>query len=692
MVDKYLLYSRPLMFSLLFAYSGISALHLAQLPIWMWFVCPVVILWRIQILREKLASPNRIVKLLFTGLLCAFLFFQYDQWIAVEPTVILLLVALTLKLLEIRCRRDVLVILFLYYFLVACGFLFEQSVVYSMASAVVVVLITAVLIQLHSLQSGYQYLSTQQSVKQQSASQYARQSLLNSVMLSTKMLFQSVFLAAVMLLLLPRLNPLWTVPIHSGVGTVGMSDSMSPGDISSLIQNDSLAFRVTFAGDAVPKESMYWRGLVLDDFDGRRWQRSEPVSRSVETRRLLAPKGMSAERSETTDTITEYEVLLEATGQNWLYAIPEAVITQGIKSPIYSAQSEIFQPQVIGQRIKYQVHSYRQRTNANSLSNIDYRRLTYIPSNSNLRSRRIARVWWQQSPNHEAYIQKVLTFYRDNFTYTLSPPKLGKDTVDEFLFDTLQGFCEHFSSSFTVLMRAAGIPARVVVGYQGGEWSENGDYLQVYQRDAHAWTEVWLDGKGWVRVDPTAAVAEIRIQEGVNAALPHRERGFVGNSSVNDYRWLKGLQQQWNTMDYRWQRWVLDYDNDKQQSILEKYLGELTVGKVIAAVVFPLVLAAGIIGFGLFRASFLRKYLQKTPEKKLYLLLQKKLIKHGIKFDESESLKHICKRAISELPMHENILWDIYNDLEKLFYRTDTTKEQSVNIRTRIRENIHTLR
>jgi transglutaminase-like putative cysteine protease len=682
-----LLFSRPLMFSLLFGYISVCALHLTQLPVWMWFFCSVVIVWRIQVLREKLASPNRIIKLLFTSMLCVFLFFQYDQWIAVEPTVSLLLVALTLKLLEIRHRRDVLVILFLYYFLVACGFLFEQSVVYSVASVVVVVLITSVLIQLHSWQAGSPHL-----LGQQSARQYTKQALINSVMLSGKLLFQSAFLAAVMLLLLPRLNPLWEVPIHSEASTTGMSDSMSPGDISSLIQNNSLAFRVTFNGDTVSKESMYWRGLVFDDFDGRRWQRSELVSQSAQVQRSAVPKSSNAEASSTTHNITQYEVLLEATGQNWLYAIPQAIIAQGIEAPVYSPQGEIFQSKTIGQRIKYQVRSHQQRDNINTLSDADYRRLTYIPPNSNSRSQRTAREWWQQSPSHEAYVQKVLSYYREKFTYTLSPPKLGKDTVDEFLFDTRQGFCEHFSSSFTVLMRAAGIPARVVVGYQGGEWSKGGEYLQVYQRDAHAWAEVWLQNKGWVRVDPTAAVAAIRIQEGVSAALPQRERIFVGNSAIYNYRWLKDLQQQWSTMDYRWQRWVLDYDNDKQQSILEKYLGEITMAKIIIAVVFPLTLAAAIIGFGLFRGSLLRKYLQQTPEKKLYLLLQKKLLKLGVKYDENESLKRTCERAVNEFPGHKDILYNIYGDLEELFYRPEISKGQIVKICARIRKNIHTLK
>ena len=683
------------MLFLLFVFSSICLLHITQLPVGMWFFCPLVIAWRIQILRERLAQPSRALKLFFASILCVSLFFQYSQWVAVESTVGLLLVALTLKLLEIRGRRDVLVILFLYYFLVACGFLFEQSVIYSIVSVVVVILITAVLVLLHCVQNDSSSVLGSQTF-QLSARQYANQSLKDSVFLSSKLLFQSVFLALIMLLFLPRINPLWTVPLHSDTAITGVSDSMSPGDISSLIQSNALAFRVTFIGDVIPNESMYWRGLVFDDFDGRRWQRSEPVSQSVQAQDFIVPTIRQVEAASgrignnAVNSITEYEVLLEATGHNWLYAIPEATITQGVASPIYSPQGEIFQSPVIGQRVKYQVRS-QQKRKLSSLSNENYRRFTYIPPKSNLRSQRIAREWWQQSSGDEEYIQRVLSYYRENFTYTLSPPTLGRDTVDDFLFDTQEGFCEHFSSSFTVLMRAAGIPARVVVGYQGGTWVEGEGYLQVYQRDAHAWTEVWLRDKGWLRIDPTAAVAEIRIREGVSAALPQRERVFVGNSSLNSYRWLKNMHQQWSTIDYRWQRWVLDYDSDKQQSILDKYFGKLTITKVVIAVFSTLMLAAAFIGFGIFRNSLLIKYMQKTPEKKLYLLLQKKLKKLGIAFDKNRSLKCICARAMNELPVHKNILSSVYADLEELFYRPDITVDEVSKIYMRAKKNIKTL-
>lgn len=659
-----ILLPRSLLFCLLTVYSGVCALHFSQLPIWMWLVSVIVVLWRVQLLRQKMLSPSRLVKTFCVISLTALLYFQYEQWFAVEPMVVFLVVALTLKLLEIRHRRDVLVIVYLYYFVIACGFLFQQSVLYSIASVVVLIFATMVLLHLHS-----NPLTVKKGLR-----------------LSAVLLLQSTFLAAVMLLVLPRLNPLWSVPLHSDQATTGVSDSMSPGDISGLIRNNALAFRVTTDKAALAKDSMYWRGLVFDDFDGRRWQRSQAVDETV---KLSAFKAEPVPAIQSSDQhVIEYEILLEPTGQKWLYGIPSAVVTRGIDTPIYSSQTEVFQKEDINQRIKYQVRSDKSKLrDVAGLSNRDYRRLTYLPPNSNQKTQRVAREWWQQAGSNEAYIEKVLSYYRNNFTYTLSPPKLGRDTVDEFLFETKQGFCEHYSSGFTVLMRAVGIPARVVVGYQGGEWDNTNQYLKVYQRDAHAWTEVWLDNKGWVRIDPTAAVAAIRIEQGVSAALPQQERQFVGRSNVANYRWLLAMQQQWQAVDYRWQSWVLDYDTDKQQSLLSQYLGELTMSKIIGVVVIPLLIAALFISFGLFRHGVTRLSL----EQKLYRRLQKKLQKIGIEHQPGESIQNYCHRAIVRYPQRSKNILAVSQDLEELFYKPDMPNEKKHTLTAKIKRNVNAI-
>lgn len=674
--------SRPLIISLLIVYSAVCLLHFSQLPALLLIASPLIIVWRLQILREKISPPNRLVKTLFSLGFCVFLFFYYDQWVAVEPTVGLLLVASTLKLLEIRHRRDIFVIVFLCYFLVACGFLFEQSLIYSAASVIVTVFITAVLVLLYSCrQAGTTVPQSTRSV------------ILNSVTLSAKLLFQSVFLAAVILLLFPRLNPLWSVPIHSDQAITGISDSMSPGDISSLIQDPSLAFRVTFDNGAIPRQDMYWRGLVFDDFDGRRWQRSQRVEQTVQ----LGNKTASKQRRPIVDkpdvTSIEYDVLLEATTQQWLYAIPNAYVTQGVQSPIYSNKSEIFQETKINQRMQYRVNTNTAFVNTDPLSTTDYRRFTSLPAGSNPKTQRLALQWWQASASSQAYIDKVLAYYQDNFRYTLSPPSLGFHTVDEFLLDTQSGFCEHFSSSFTVLMRSVGIPARVVVGYHGGEWNSDQSYMKVYQRDAHAWAEVWLENRGWVRVDPTAAVALSRIEQGLSAALPQQERLLVGGHRPKQFQWIKDLQQQWQNLDYRWQRWVVSYDNETQQSLLEQYFGEVTIGKMVVAIVVPLLIAALIITWGLFRQNFFARYLRKrTIEEKLYTLLAKKLASKGVKVERSDSINILCQKAVRVFPQHQAIIEKFCADLEVVLYCPSLSDESRKRYQQQIKHLYNVIR
>lgn len=650
MADVFLL-SRQLLIGLLTLYASVILLHFAQLPLWVFVVCVLVFVWRINILREKWQPPKRLVKLLLVSIVAALLFYEYKQWFSVEPMLTLLLLALTLKLLEIRHQRDFLLILFLSYFVIACGFLFNQSVLHSALSLCVVIINTFVLLQLYS----------------------AKLSFKKRLRLTLTMLLQSIVLAAVMMVVFPRINPLWSVPLHSDEAMVGVGESMSPGDFSQLILSDRLALRISFNHQSMDRKNMYWRGLVFDDFDGRRWQRSSPVLDTLNNSSdngIASARSVHIEREKNRPNVSavEYEVLMEASGNHWLYAVP-IVDINGILSPLmYTSQQEVLQKQPVNQRIKYTATSYvGAQLSTVELSNSEYRQYTALANNYNPQTQRTARSWRQQAGSHAAFINTVLDFYRSNFTYTLSPPKLGRHTVDEFLFTTQKGFCEHFASSFTVLMRSVGIPARVVVGYQGGDWDAEKNYLQVYQRDAHAWSEVWLQGQGWRRVDPTAAVAEVRIEQGVSAALPQAERQLLANRTMR-FQWLSQLRNQWQLMDYRWQSWVLDYDSSQQQSLLRQYLGDLTPIKMAAVILIPLLLVILLISLHLFRSAFQ----SIAKEKKVYRLLQKKLHGLGVQLESGESIAGYCDRAAEKHPRLKRPLALIKAQLESIFYSVDT--------------------
>ncbi|ODS23724.1 hypothetical protein AB835_07450 [Candidatus Endobugula sertula] len=261
------------------------------------------------------------------------------------------------------------------------------------------------------------------------------------------------------------------------------------------------------------------------------------------------------------------------------------------------------------------------------------------------------------------YIHQVLDFYRQNFTYTLAPPRLGQHTVDEFLFSTQQGFCEHFASSFTVLMRNVSVPARIVAGYQRGIWSEDKQYLSVRQKDAHVWVEVWFENQGWVRVDPTAAVASVRIEEGIDSALSESDRVQL-NQSQNTFQWLNQLYSQWQQLDYRWQRWVLDYDANKQQSLLRDYLGKITPLNMALALFLPLLLIMLLLSL----SSFQHWFAPVAIEVKLYRQLQKKLRTLGVVDQQGETIADYCRRASREHPHLKTQLHRVKQAFERALY------------------------
>lgn len=661
MSDKVLLLPPQRLLALLAVFVLVMCLHLSQLPVWMFVVASGVFVWRINIMREVWRAPRSLVKVLLLSVTSALLYREYSQWFSLEPMLVLLLLSLTLKLLELRSERDIIFLIFVSYFAIACSFLFAQSVLHTLLALGAVVVTTTVLLQVYHRQVSFVRL----------------------LGLACKILLQSALLASVMMLVLPRFNPLWSVPLQSDTAMVGMSDSMSPGAFDQLIKSDRLAFRVTFDEQRITRDQMYWRGLVFDDFDGRRWQRSVPVAREV----LFSKVGRSD--VVTSASTVRYQVLMEATGHHWLYGVPRVVITPNGSDYIYTAQDEVLQKQVVSQRIQYSATSYLHGVLPQAiLSSREYQRYTALPQSFNPKTRKQAQQWRYAVRNTEDYIDSVLTYYKNNFVYTLSPPTLGRHTVDDFLFSTQEGFCEHFASSFVVLMRSVGIPARVVVGYQGGEWDRDNTYLRVYQRDAHAWAEVWIEGQGWLRVDPTAAVASVRTEQGVAAALPQADRGLVGRSHYS-FAWLRQLENQWQVMDYRWQSWVLSYDTQKQQSLLKKYVGDLTPLTMLLLIFIPLCVAIIVICFSVFgyRAAWMSK------EKKAFLALQKTLARLGVEYQVGDTITHYCDTAIKKYPHLREPLSIIQNECNNIFYASSSgdEKKRQQSLRT-IQQQIHHLR
>jgi len=612
---------------LLLTVHGLAFLsHLPRVPITLSLAYIIIVIWRVKITQGQWNYPNRWVKALLVVVAVGAVVSHYDQWFALESLVGLLVTAFVLKLIEVKGYRDAIGLVYIAYLIIACHFLFNQTLLMTLYAVVTLWVITAVLLALHENQPGKPSRRT--------------------LRLTSALLLQSVPLMLVMFFILPRFGALWSVPIQSDSSYTGVSDSMSPGDFSNLTRNGELAFRASFDGPIPVVSDRYWRGLVLTDFDGRRWQRSAlsiVLSGDSFMDRAYATPVINTERE-----ANSYQIVLEATGQDWLYTLPYGQVQN--RAVARSVQQELV-GKLIDQRIQYRVNSSAiSAWSKPTLAPQIRRESLFLPEGFNEKTNAMAKQWRSEVDSDQAYIRRVLDFYNARFSYTLSPPLLGRDSVDEFLFSSLAGFCEHFSSSFVVLMRSAGIPARVVVGYQGGEINDIDQYVMVYQYDAHAWAEVWLAGKGWVRVDPTAAVAPNRVEQGLREALTDTDREQVSDAySLSRYRsvaWLNRLRLEWDRLNFRWQRWVLSYDKQTQKNWLRELLGDITPLRIALVLLIPGGVLLAIVAWGLLR----NRRVYNTPEAAVFHEFTRLLARRGLPLESGETPAHYCERVSVHFP------------------------------------------
>ncbi|MEO6920400.1 MAG: DUF3488 and transglutaminase-like domain-containing protein [Collimonas sp.] len=563
--------------------------HFLHLSWWISLICGGLLLWRAWITLRGQRLPPMWLLLPLAALIMGAVRLDYGSWFGRETGVAMLTLLLTFKLLEMRARRDLFVALLLSFFLLLTTFFYSQSILSLLwMIATLTLLLTA--------QLSFQYTGDMPPLRQR-------------LRLGGVILAMALPLTLILFLLFPRIQgPLWGLPGDAHGGRSGLSDSMAPGNLSQLALSDDIAFRVKFAETAPAPAKRYWRGVVLNDFDGRTWTEGRRSRAAADTAGHMQPVAAPAPGAETHQQIT-----LEPNGQRWLFALEtpqEAPLLDGARTRL-TADHQIRAPRSINERVRYDVISNLGPVPAIQLTADDQQQMLALPPGFNPRTREFAASLRNTSANDTALVTAVLRFFRrENFSYTLEPPLLGKNSVDDFLFSSRAGFCEHYSSSFVVLMRAAGIPARVVTGYQGGEINPVDGMMTVRQSDAHAWAEVWLPPRGWVRVDPTAAVAPNRIETRLGNVLP---RSFFGNlldaapgqsnwwSALNDGVAL--LRANWEALGNGWNQWVLNYTPAQQMGFMH-WLGfddmdwrtlsilMLAIGTVaVASVTLPLLLA-----------------------------------------------------------------------------------------------------
>ncbi|PKO86185.1 MAG: DUF3488 domain-containing protein [Betaproteobacteria bacterium HGW-Betaproteobacteria-12] len=515
------------------AASATVAPHFEHQPPWLSAFCGVAFVWAAWLWWRDRRLPGRWVLMLVVVGGCAGVWIEFRTLFGRDSGVALLVMLMALKLLELRSRRDAVVVVTLGYFLLLTHYFYSQSIATGLWLLAALWIVTATLIRIHG-----------------GVAATLRGTLRHAALLAG----QALPFMLVLYLLFPRIGgPLWGLPQDAHSGRTGLSESMAPGNIANLAQSGEIAFRVLFEAPPPPRDKLYWRGPVFENFDGVTWRPHSGLSQRAHVDYLSPP--------------VAYEITLEAHSQRWLLALdaPSTLPAESSLSGTLTVNAR--------QRV-----NYRQRFRFASA--VDYRfnaaenqavleRNLLLPPGRNPRTLELARSWRTAGEAPEAVIGKALQLFASQFFYTLRPPLLGENGIDEFLFTSRRGFCEHYSAAFVVLMRAAGIPARVVTGYQGGERNPVDGYLIIRQSDAHAWAEVWLAGRGWVRIDPTAAVSPTRIETGIANALPAGEPLPALLQIRTD--WLRTLRHRWEAINNAWNQQVLGFDRERQREMLARF-------------------------------------------------------------------------------------------------------------------------
>lgn len=616
------------------------------LPFWLWLVWAIAALWRTQMFRGRWGAPGSLVKTLLALICAGGLFASYAGKTSTETMVGLLVCAFSLKLLEVNSARDAQLLVFIGFIITATQFLFSQT---PQAAAYALLCVMLLLASWRSL-----YLTHTQTTGLR---------LKRGAMI----LLHALPIMLVLFVVIPRLGPLWAIPNQQAAKT-GFSDSLSPGDLGMLALNRSPAFRVEFTEQPPPANQLYWRGLVLDAFDGRTWRMRD--SWGVLPRN---PVEVSAIKRE----LIDYSIIVEPHGQPWLFSLMTPQRAENTSNSIrITADSLLMNRIPVAQRMRYQVSSALQIEwpDTPQLSDLQQDFYTRLPRDSNPQTRALAESWRSQNLNDEQIIAQALALFNREFTYTLQPPLLGQHSVDEFLLASKRGFCEHFASSFTFLLRAAGIPARVVVGYQGGRWNPVENYLLVSQSDAHAWTEVWINSKGWQMIDPTAAVAPNRIEQGMNEALGESDQELVANAWQSS-QLLYNLQLRWDAATYTWQRWVLNYDSEAQEGLLSRLLGGTETWRLTLWLI-----GLGLIGAAIFAWALLRNHKSPDlrPETQAIKKLEHKLAQLGYWRKAGETLSDFICRVLYHEPQLKNGLTTIAQLFEQVAYQNRTEQLPSL--------------
>ncbi len=615
--------------------------QISALPLWCSLLAGGVLLWRGKLAFDSAPLPNAWWRLGLLAVAIAATIFTHKTLLGRDAGVTLIVVLLTLKTLELRARRDAFVIFFLGFFTMLTNFFFSQSLLTAAAMLIALMGLLTALVNAHM--------------------QVGKPPLIQPAKVAGKMVLLGAPIMAVLFMLFPRLAPLWGIPSDGMTGRSGLSNSMQVGTIAKLALDDSIAMRIKFEGQPPEQRDMYFRGPVFASFDGREWR----PSTSQLSRRFFVPPDLK-----TTSTPIKYQVTLDPTNRPWIFVLEAASSKPVVPGYETTMTSELMwlTDKPITDIIRYKAESSIAFSHGPVKTTIGLQDFIELPASFNPRTLQLAADMRRDPRFAQAdasvLVPEVLTRLRTGgYTYTLEPGVYGQHTADEFWFDKKEGFCEHIASSFVILMRALDVPARIVTGYQGGEMNSVDGFWTVRQSDAHAWAEVWQPGTGWLRVDPTSAVAPGRTGTFDRLVAP---RGVVANAfgTVLSPSLIAQLRAGWEAVNNGWNQWVLNYSQSKQLDLLKNIGFESPSWQDLSYLLIGIIVAVSLVG----AAWTLYARSQHDPWLRLLYKARKTLAVAGLPSTEATPPRELAHRARALWGDTANSLHDWLLRLEALRY------------------------
>jgi transglutaminase-like putative cysteine protease len=632
--------------------------HSSYLPAWLIVFTAFIGAYRFIGYKRNSPPVSKLVKTSLALGSCAVFFAHYRYNFSVEMAGSFLFLTAVLKFLEINSDKELYTSVYVMLYLCCVSFLFSQGIIHTLMQ---ILLIAACMYILLSQNVGPEFVLSSRSM-----------SSLSKIV--GKLLLVSIPLVIVFFLFFPRIAPLWHMPFKTQQGSTGISNVMAPGDIAELTKSSEIAFRVDFSGRIPEKARLYWRGLVLDQFDGREWSQSVEYNSyrpyKVDPGELYDYEGAS------------YQVMLEPHHNRWVFSLEgsEALSSNLIPNEmgLHSLKTDAIQA------TRYKM-SYSEGLGLPGEQLPFVKKLNSVDRVRTALRQDLQRPYQSSNPRTQGYIQEMKRRYPDpeslfvalmrnfsdeQFFYTLKPEVTKEHFVDEFLFDSKKGFCAHYAGSLAYMLRLANIPSRVVIGYQGGEVRDDGQYMVVHQYDAHAWIEVFISGKGWFRADPTAMVAPERILDGGAESFREKE-GFLEDAPLSsvgqNLAAIKWISQYIDKMSYGWQKWVVNYNQGEHQSLVASVLGEYSLIRIASLFAYVVV----FVFVSVFLFMWCRKYAFKyTWVEKKYMMCCYVLARLGWRRELGETPRKYRDRLRGHTPEYiYRVLERLTEELERKQYR-----------------------